>query len=49
MLGDWNRNFEEQTEERIPVEEIIMHERFHNFQHDIGKSTTGAFQFIRLQ
>lgn len=39
VLGDWNRNFEEQTEERIPVEEIIMHERFHNFQHDIGNLT----------
>lgn len=36
VMGDWNRNVEESTEERIPVEEIIIHERFHNFQHDIG-------------
>lgn len=28
---------EELTEERIPIEKIILHERFHNFQHDIGK------------
>lgn len=37
VLGDWDRNVEEHSEERIPVEEIILHERFHNFQHDIGK------------
>jgi hypothetical protein len=37
VLGDWDRDVEEKTEQRIPVEEIILHERFHNFQHDIGK------------
>ncbi|XP_019871030.1 trypsin-1 isoform X2 [Aethina tumida] len=36
VLGDWDRNVEEHSEERIPVEEIILHERFHNFQHDIA-------------
>ncbi|KAJ3628034.1 hypothetical protein MTP99_015360 [Tenebrio molitor] len=36
VLGDWDRDVEEKTEQRIPVEEIILHERFHNFQHDIA-------------
>ncbi|CAH0553091.1 unnamed protein product [Brassicogethes aeneus] len=36
VLGDWDRDVEEKSEERIPVEEIILHERFHNFQHDIA-------------
>ncbi|KAH1005355.1 hypothetical protein HUJ04_006356 [Dendroctonus ponderosae] len=36
VLGDWDRDMEEMTEERIPVEKVILHERFHNFQHDIA-------------
>lgn len=36
VLGDWDQEVEEYSEERIPVEEVILHERFHNFQHDIG-------------
>lgn len=39
VVGDWDRDVEESSEERIPVEEVILHERFHNFQHDIGKQT----------
>lgn len=35
-MGDWDQDVEEYSEERIPVEEVILHERFHNFQHDIG-------------
>lgn len=38
VLGDWDREVEENSEERIPIEEIILHERFHNYQHDIGIS-----------
>ncbi|KAL3280400.1 hypothetical protein HHI36_017884 [Cryptolaemus montrouzieri] len=38
VLGDWDRDVEEHSEERIPVEDIIIHERFHNYQHDIEKS-----------
>lgn len=37
VLGDWDQSLDEETEERIPIEEVILHERFHNFQHDIGK------------
>lgn len=37
VVGDWDRDVEEFSEERIPIEKIILHERFHNFQHDIGK------------
>lgn len=36
VLGDWDRNVEEKTEERIPIENVILHERFHNYQHDIA-------------
>ncbi|XP_066142316.1 trypsin-1 [Euwallacea fornicatus] len=36
VVGDWDRDMEELTEERIPIEKIILHERFHNFQHDIA-------------
>lgn len=36
VLGDWDREEEEKSEERIPIEEIIIHERFHNFQHDLA-------------
>nr|CAH7745011.1 unnamed protein product [Callosobruchus chinensis] len=36
VLGDWDRDVEEYSEQRIPVEKVILHERFHNFQHDIA-------------
>ncbi|XP_060526558.1 transmembrane protease serine 9 isoform X2 [Cylas formicarius] len=36
VLGDWDREVEENSEERIQIEKIILHERFHNFQHDIA-------------
>jgi len=36
VLGDWDQNMEENTEERIPIESVIIHERFHNYQHDIA-------------
>ncbi|KAG5899427.1 hypothetical protein JTB14_033619 [Gonioctena quinquepunctata] len=36
VVGDWDQEVEEKSEERIPVEEVILHERFHNFQHDIA-------------
>ncbi|KAF5300481.1 hypothetical protein FQA39_LY02280 [Lamprigera yunnana] len=36
VLGDWDQDVEEYSEQRIQLEEIILHERFHNFQHDIA-------------
>ncbi|XP_072397547.1 trypsin-1-like [Diabrotica undecimpunctata] len=36
VVGEWDREVEEYSEQRIPVEEVILHERFHNFQHDIA-------------
>lgn len=45
VLGDWDRDMEEMTEERIPVEKVILHERFHNFQHDIGKMIMSGWIF----
>lgn len=37
VLGDWNRDVEEHTEERIPIDEIVIHDMFHNYQNDIGE------------
>lgn len=37
VLGEWDREIDENTEIRIPVENIFVHEHFNNFQHDIGK------------
>lgn len=38
VLGEWDREVDENTEVRIPIENIIVHEHFHNYQHDIGKN-----------
>ncbi|PNF33665.1 hypothetical protein B7P43_G12330 [Cryptotermes secundus] len=35
VLGEWDREVEENTELRVPIEKVFVHERFHNFQHDI--------------
>nr|CAD7200909.1 unnamed protein product [Timema douglasi] len=36
VLGEWDRNVEEDTEIRIPVDRIFVHESFNNYQHDIA-------------
>ncbi|VVC39890.1 Serine proteases, trypsin family, serine active site,Peptidase S1, PA clan,Serine proteases, trypsin [Cinara cedri] len=36
VLGDWNKDVEEHTEERIPIDEVIIHDMFHNYQNDIA-------------
>ncbi|KAJ4450266.1 hypothetical protein ANN_01686 [Periplaneta americana] len=36
VLGEWDRDVEENTEIRVPIEKVFVHERFHNFQHDIA-------------
>lgn len=36
VLGEWDREVEENTEVRVPVEKVFIHEHFHNFQHDIA-------------
>ncbi|XP_033607354.1 trypsin-1 [Cryptotermes secundus] len=36
VLGEWDREVEENTELRVPIEKVFVHERFHNFQHDIA-------------
>jgi hypothetical protein len=38
VLGEWDREVEENTELRVPIEKVFVHERFHNFQHDIGNN-----------
>ncbi|XP_065222885.1 chymotrypsin-like elastase family member 2A [Planococcus citri] len=36
VLGEWDRDLDENTEIRIPIENIFVHEHFNNFQHDIA-------------
>ncbi|XP_068082918.1 chymotrypsin-like elastase family member 2A [Anabrus simplex] len=36
VLGEWDREVEEETEDRIPAERIFMHERFNHYQNDIA-------------
>ncbi|XP_014286142.1 trypsin-1 [Halyomorpha halys] len=36
VLGDWDRNVEEETEARIPIDEILIHQSFRNYQNDIA-------------
>ena len=36
MLGEYNRHIESGTEQRISIEKIVMHDKYHNFQNDLG-------------
>ncbi|RZF47679.1 hypothetical protein LSTR_LSTR006315 [Laodelphax striatellus] len=36
VLGDWDRERDERGEQRIPVEDILVHEKFNNYQNDIA-------------
>ncbi|XP_073983729.1 chymotrypsin-like elastase family member 3B isoform X2 [Rhodnius prolixus] len=36
VLGDWNREIEERTESRVPIEEILIHRNFTTYQNDIA-------------
>lgn len=35
VLGEHDRDVETGNEQRIPVEKIVMHHRYHNFRHDV--------------
>lgn len=37
VLGDWDREVEEHTEVRVPVERIVVHTKFHSYNNDIGQ------------
>ncbi|XP_034248393.1 transmembrane protease serine 12-like [Thrips palmi] len=36
VLGDWDREVEEHTEVRVPVERIVVHTKFHSYNNDIA-------------
>lgn len=40
VAGDWDRSVEELSEQRVPVENILVHEHFNNYNNDIGKSVS---------
>ncbi|XP_055588277.1 uncharacterized protein LOC129740594 isoform X2 [Uranotaenia lowii] len=35
VLGEYDRSVESGFEQRIPVDKIILHEKYHNFKHDL--------------
>ncbi|XP_035775242.1 uncharacterized protein LOC118457631 isoform X1 [Anopheles albimanus] len=35
VLGEYDRRTESGYEQRIPVDKIILHEKYHNFKHDL--------------
>ncbi|XP_055617376.1 uncharacterized protein LOC129762839 [Toxorhynchites rutilus septentrionalis] len=35
VLGEYDRSHESGHEQRIPVDKIILHEKYHNFKHDL--------------
>uniref|UniRef100_A0A182JMF0 Uncharacterized protein n=1 Tax=Anopheles atroparvus TaxID=41427 RepID=A0A182JMF0_ANOAO len=35
VLGEYDRRAESGFEQRIPVDKIILHEKYHNFKHDL--------------
>jgi hypothetical protein len=39
VLGENNRKVESGYEQRIPVDKIIMHEKYHHFKNDLGTIT----------
>lgn len=36
IVGDWDRSVDEQSEQRIQLENIFVHESFNNYNNDIG-------------
>uniref|UniRef100_A0A336LWT8 CSON002527 protein n=1 Tax=Culicoides sonorensis TaxID=179676 RepID=A0A336LWT8_CULSO len=36
VLGEYNRTEESGFEQRIPVDKIVMHEKYHHFKHDLA-------------
>ncbi|XP_063226627.1 chymotrypsin-like elastase family member 2A isoform X3 [Bacillus rossius redtenbacheri] len=36
VFGEWDRDVNEETEVRVPIEKIFVHERFNNYQNDIA-------------
>lgn len=45
IVGDWDRSVDEQSEQRIQLENIFVHESFNNYNNDIGM-IFAAFAFI---
>lgn len=49
VLGEHNRKIESGDEQRISVDKIVMHQKYHNFQHDLGKMMNVIFFFFFKQ
>lgn len=43
VLGEYNRTEESGFEQRIPVDKIVMHEKYHHFKHDLGRKVSKFF------
>lgn len=46
VLGEYNRTEESGYEQRIPVDKIVMHEKYHHFKHDLGREIF-LYKFVR--
>lgn len=47
VLGEWELDAGGRGSARIPIERIILHERFNNYAHDIGIKLLTTFHFTR--
>lgn len=46
MLGENNRKVETGYEQRIPVDKIVMHEKYRHFKNDLGEHVDYLKYFI---
>lgn len=46
VLGEWELDGGGRGSARLPIERVILHERFNNYVHDIGKQ---SLQIISLK
>jgi len=49
VVGEWELDSGGRGSAHLPVEKVILHERFNNYVHDIGKSTQAQMQSIILE
>lgn len=49
VLGENNRKLESGYEQRIPVDKIIMHEKYRHFKNDLGMCTLCLSQEKRAE
>lgn len=46
VVGEWELDSGGRGSARLPVEKVILHERFNNYVHDIGESISASKSVI---